>query len=291
MNKVQIIFEAIGTHWVIDIWDNLSTDLDLLKQKIFDRIEIFDKNYSRFRPDSKVSEISKTPGTYQLPSDASYMISLYRDFYDLTDGQMTPLIGRLMEESGYDANYSLKPTKLNSIPSWENAMEYNAPNLITKMPIVLDFGALGKGYLVDIIGRILTENKINNFCIDAGGDILYKTNSDKSLTIGLEHPENKTLVIGAAKILNNSICGSSGNRRNWGKYHHILNPKTLESASNILSTWVISKETILSDGLSTALYFASAKKLQTKFDFEYLILFPDYSIEKSENFPAELYYK
>ena len=50
MAPVQFQFEAIGTHWVIDILDaSLSFDISKLEDQIKRRIDQFDAHYSRFR--------------------------------------------------------------------------------------------------------------------------------------------------------------------------------------------------------------------------------------------------
>lgn len=262
-------FDAIGTHWQIDA--------DQLPASIKKRIAVFDKNYSRFRADSLVTQIYKRPGKYKLPSDAKPMLDLYQKLYKLTDGIMTPLIGKLISDAGYDAKYSLSPTPLSAPPAW-NAINYKYPFITTRQPILFDFGAAGKGYLIDLVGEILKDN----FVIDAGGDILHK--GSDSLRVGLEHPENKRQVIGVATIKNQSICGSAGNRRKWGKFHHILNPHTLKPQNSILATWVVAKTALLADALATALYFVEPEKLLPHFAFDYLVLYPDYTIQRSEAF-------
>lgn len=290
---ITFSFEAIGTHWQIDITAVLSSQKqDLLLQKIKTRIETFDKTYSRFRSDSLITAISEKKSTYQFPPDASRLFSLYERVYKLSTGTFTPLIGKTLAEAGYDKKYSFQPKTLHQPPTWQKAMKYdaNTQQLITHQPLFLDFGAAGKGYIIDIIGELLTNEQIATFCIDAGGDILYKTSSDKPLRVGLEHPEHTDEVIGVATIKNKSICGSSGNRRKWGNFHHIINPKTLSSPTDILSTWVISEETIIADALATCLFLTDVEKLTKHFDFEYLIMYPNHTIKKSLHFPGELFY-
>lgn len=288
----QFVFDAIGTKWVIDVFDEISSQLEEKTLKLIkDRIEEFDKNYSRFRSDSLVTKISQTAGKYKLPSDAKSLIDLYKKLYKVTGGKVTPLIGNTMEEAGYDASYSLKSKTLHTPPKWEEILDYKYPTLTLKKPVMLDFGAAGKGYLVDIVGKILTNNNLNSFCIDAGGDILYKTNSQKSIKVGLENPHDLNQVIGVVELINMSICGSAGNRRSWGEFNHIIDPVKLISPTNIVATWVIADNALTADGLSTALFFEKGEKLQKHFNFEYLILNADYSMEKSNNFPGEVFVK
>lgn len=286
---VKRTFEAIGTKWQIDIYDNISSSKEEEIFRIIDsRIEIFDKNYSRFRKDSLVTEMSKKIGDYVLPADAKPMIDLYENIYKMTDGLVTPLIGNLISDVGYDADYSLKQKNvLNAPPRWGEALEYKFPELKVKIPVILDFGAAGKGYLIDIVGKILEENNIKSYCIDAGGDILHRGN--ESIRIGLENSTNLDEVIGIVNIKNKSICGSSGNRRVWQNFNHIINPKTLSSPKDILAVWTTSDTTLIADAMSTCLFFVKPEIIRDYYNFEYLIVYSDKTYKKSDDFGAEMF--
>lgn len=278
-------FEAIGTSWIIDIYENVEIDILPIIQK---RIDIFDKNYSRFRKDSLVTEMSEKSGVYLLPNDAKIMMDLYFDIYKLTDGLVTPLVGNLISDAGYDSKYSLKTKEILTSPlSWNDALEYNYPTLIIKKPVLLDFGAIGKGYLIDIIGKLLDGNNITKYCIDAGGDMIHENNA--FITVGLENPNNFDQVIGTYPLLNNALCGSAGNRRKWNNFTHIINPKTKSSPTHIQAVWTIAKSTILADAMSTCLFFVEPNILVGKYDFEYVIVHANNSVEVSDNFKGEVF--
>lgn len=284
-------FEAIGTGWSIDVLDHLSEEnKQSLLGKIRERIELFDKTYSRFRKDSLVVEMSKKSGAYNLPPDALPLLALYKQLYHITDGAVTPLIGDVLSDAGYDASYSLQPRPLHHPNQWEDVLDYTYPKLTMKKPAILDFGAAGKGYLTDIIGELLSKNDIHNYCIDASGDFLYKSSEKKPLRIGLEHPENPKQVIGVAEITEGSLCGSAGNRRKWQGFHHIISPHTLKSPTHIAAVWVIAQTGLIADALTTSLFFTVPDKLEHYFDFKYVIVHTDYTIKKSHDFPGEFFY-
>lgn len=280
-------FEAIGTVWVIAGKLKNAQPKEKILQKIKQLIDSFDKNYSRFRKDSWVLKLSKRRGEYEIPKDGKEMLDLYRKLYFLTEGKFTPLIGEALIESGYDDKYSFIESKLSKVPKWDEILNYSFPMLEVKKPIVLDFGGTGKGYLIDLISMLLLKEGVKEFFVDGGGDIF--SHSESSLKVGLEHPGNLNQVIGVVEIKNQSICASSGNRRKWGKFHHIIDPENLKSPNNILATWVIADQAIIADSLATCLFLVSPEKLSREFNFEYLILFPDYSFSKSADFPAELF--
>lgn len=287
--SAKFTFKAIGTAWVIDVPADLLNEKEVL-DSIQNHISVFDKAYSRFRSDSIVSKMAEKSGVYKLPQDALPMISLYKEMYDLTDGLMTPLVGSVLVDAGYDSEYSLRPKeRIEKALEWSETIEYNFPEIEIKKPAVLDFGAMGKGYLIDLVGEVLESFKIFEYMINAGGDIRYRNLETKKLRVGLENPENENEVLGVVEISNKSICGSAGNRRAWGKYHHIINPKTTESPRHILGLWVVAESTILADALATALFFVSPEKLQEKYKFEYVIISADHSVYASENFPGSFF--
>lgn len=290
MAGVVIDFEAIGTAWKIEIFDTTPDKTATeLKQAILARIDEYDKNYSRFRDDSLVTRMSQRAGRYTLPDDARPMLDLYKQLYDISGGAVTPLIGQTLIEAGYDANYSLQPGKLHTPPKWEAVMDYKFPHLQLKKPALLDFGAAGKGYLVDIIGELLHGRGIYAYLINAGGDILFHTNTHKQIDIGLEHPGDPTMAVGVAHIHNQSLCGSAGNRRAWMGYHHIIDPRSLRSPRHIAAVWVVADTGLLADGLATALFFVDPPVLKQHFDFEYAVVQSDMSLSRSEDFPADFF--
>lgn len=284
-------FEAIGTQWNIDVYEDVEEkNFEKIKRVIHARIELYDKTYSRFRADSLITKIARTAGTFDLPEDATKLFSLYKNLYALTNGTFTPLIGDALVQAGYDSEYSLNTKTLHSPEKWDDVIRFDHPRLKTKKPVTLDFGAGGKGYLIDIIGDILRVHGIVSFCIDGSGDFLYKNANGEALTIGLEHPKNPEEVIGIAKIQEGSLCGSAGNRRKWGNFHHILNPHTLSSPTNILAVWVRAQEALIADALSTCLFFVPAQTLQNHYKFSYALIDDHMQLQKSDDFPGEFFY-
>ncbi len=284
-------FSAIGTTWQIDIYQEISEVLESdLLLAIKKRINEFDAVYSRFREDSLVTKISKEKGEYIFPEDSQKIFDLYYSLYQETDGFFTPFVGQILSDAGYDEKYSLKQKKqLENPPIWEQVIDFTYPKLLVKKPVLLDFGAGGKGYLIDLVASVIESFDIFEYCVDAGGDIFRK--GKESMRVGLENPENFEEAIGVYFLQNGSLCGSAGNRRVWGDFTHIINPATLSSPRNILGVWVYAKSALLADSIATCLFFVSAKKLLKMHNFDYLIIYEDRSIEKSSNFSAEIFTK
>ncbi|WP_190973649.1 FAD:protein FMN transferase [Bifidobacterium callitrichos] len=155
--------------------------------------------------------------------------------------------------------------------TWREDVERRGPGgttLVTRRPVALDFGACGKGYLVDLIaqrflgehtGIVLSQSDGgasadsgptkagqsddagSRYVIDAGGDLLVRS-PDKPLTIALEDPTNTENAVGTAQVGAGAFCASSPSRRHWEaaghRLHHLLNAVDGLPENDVAATWV-----------------------------------------------------
>lgn len=277
-------FEAIGTSWDITSQDDF--DITPIKKEIED----YDNYFSRFKQDSFISKLAQKKGVFEVREDFTTLLLMYLPLYHLTGGLFTPLIGQQLVEAGYDSQYSLKETELHDVPAFTDVVEVlDSTHIELKKPSLIDIGAIGKGYLIDTIVTHMKKDGHTEFLVDAGGDIFVYSEKNKPKVIGLEHPDDPSMVLGPIPVVNKAICGSAGNRRKWGRFHHIINPKTHSSPQHILAVWVIAASTAVADGLSTALFFVEPEILQKQYRFEYLIVYSDGSFKHSDPFSGELF--
>lgn len=286
MPVADLAFTAIGTQWQIETEAPLHDDL---VQRVYRRIDEFDLAYSRFRGDSLVSGVATSAGTVEFPDDALALFELYDTLFETTEGAVTPLIGQALTDLGYDAEYSLT-RKRASRPAadWRSDIRRNGSTVTTTTPQLIDVGAAGKGYLVDIVGDILIDAGVTEFVIDASGDLLVSTAEPRR--IALEHPFDPTLAIGVIELSRGSICASGSNRRVWGEgLHHILDGRTGQPASDVIATWAIADTALVADGLATALFFSRPDRLAAVYDFHYVRVFSSGRAERSVGLPGELF--
>lgn len=281
-------FTAIGTRWSIRTDDTLSeVKRVVIGTDIARIVEGFDRSFSRFRDDSWVMKLSREAGAHELPEYAHELLSFYERLYQGSGGLVTPLIGQVMTDAGYGADYALQGEAVTTPPAWDSVIRYDTHQLTMREPALLDFGAAGKGLLVDIIGKRLDATGLRSYVIDASGDILHRDVDEELIVVGLEDPSDASRIIGTVDVYNQSLCASAGSRRQWGKYHHIINPQTLESPRDVLAAWALAGDTMTADGLATALFFVPAARLRRDFAFEYLVMRQDRSVEYSKKFPVK----
>jgi thiamine biosynthesis lipoprotein len=290
-----VTFDAIGTRWCIDTDEPLRGEV---RDRILDRIRGFDLTYSRFRPDSLVSQVAAAlaGGRFEFPEDSVALFDLYDRLVAATDGAVDPLVGRPLELLGYDPTYSLTPApdavrareRARARPSWAADIVRDGTTLITRRPLVIDVGAAGKGYLVDIVSLILQQAGVAEFVVDAGGDLRHC--GEHGIRVGLEHPLDPRLVIGVANLQNRALCASAVNRRAWGNgLHHVLDARTGAPATEVVATWVAASDAALADGLATALFFTGGHQLAETFRFAHVRMLADGRAERSPDFNGELF--
>jgi thiamine biosynthesis lipoprotein len=286
MPKAELAFEAIGAPWRITTPSELDAPV---VQAIAARIEAFDSVYSRFRADSLVSRIAKKPGTWEFPPDAAPLFAVYRELYNATEGAMSPLVGARLENLGYDRDYTLRPRdEAVEVPVWDDIMHWDGTRLTTTDRVLVDVGAAGKGYLVDLVAAVLEDAGIDEYLVDASGDLLHR--GATPVRVGLEHPHDPTQAIGICELSNASLCASAPGRRSWGDgLHHILDATTGLPTTTVDATWALAQSGLHADALATALFFAAAPALSASFTFEFVRMFPEGRIEYSRSFPGELF--
>lgn len=277
-------FEAIGTHWRIDTQEQLSPTV---VHAVTERVARFDRDWSRFRPDSRVAALSR-PGRHRLADDAGPLLGFYRELHEATGGRVTPLVGRTLEALGYDAAYRLRAAAdIPPVPAWADVIAWDGEYLDVVAPVVLDVGAAGKGYLVDIVSDVLADAGIGEHIVDASGDL---RSSAVPMRIALEHPVDPRKAIGVAELDEGAFCASATTRRAWGDgLHHVIDPATGLPARGVIATWVLAPTALVADGIATALFFDPDPGFVAREATAFARMFDDGSVDVSPDFPGEMF--
>ncbi|WP_426592331.1 FAD:protein FMN transferase [Cellulomonas sp. McL0617] len=286
MRRPEASFDAIGTRWSI----YLDGPLDVATpSRVRRRIEAYDAVWSRFRPDSLVSTMAREAGTYRLPPEAAPLLDLYALLARVTDGAVSPLVGRSLVRLGYDGDYTLRPSGApEPAPTWDDVVERDGDVLVLREPVLLDVGAAGKGQLVDLVADELVDCGIDRYVVDAGGDLVHR--GGPAFRVALQQPGDPARAIGVVELADAALCGSAVDRRAWGDgLHHVLDARTGLPASDVVATWVVAESAMLADGLATAHFFADADRLEAVIRHTYARLGADGRLRYSLGLPGEVF--
>ena len=128
--------------------------------------------------------------------------------------------------------------------------------------MLLDLGAIAKGFITDQVAEVLKENDVTTAIIDLGGNIYVMGNnpSRKDWTVGIQDPfAPRGETIGVISESNKSVVTSGIYERvlevDGKSYHHLLDPVNGYPFNNdVAGVTIISSKSVDGDGLSTSVF-------------------------------------
>jgi thiamine biosynthesis lipoprotein len=284
-------FDAIGTGWTITTGHPVP---DTIRHRILALADDFDRVWSRFRSDSLVTRIAHAVGggRYEVPERDVALLELYDRLVAATNGAVDPLVGRDLELLGYDAGYTLIPDRealalIRHRDRWATDVQRTGRCLNTTRSVVIDVGAAGKGFLVDLIVEVLVTAGFDEYLVDGSGDLRHR--GTDPVVVGLEHPSAPGQVIGTVELRDGAVCASATGRRAWGEgLHHVLNGHSRLPVDDVIATWAMTDNAATADGLATALFVSAPERL-LGFEFQWVRMLADGRIQWSNDFPGELF--
>lgn len=136
----------------------------------------------------------------------------------------------------------------------------NRTIFLEKAGMRIDVGGIGKGYAADQAVTAMKKAGALAGVIALSGDIktFGRLPGGKKFTVGIQHPRKEGEVLGFIDLEDEAISTAGDYERyferNGVRYHHILDPKTLQPARRCQSVSVIAHEGFWADGLDTGIF-------------------------------------
>jgi FAD:protein FMN transferase len=248
-------FEAIGTHWWIEIFDHL-TDEELEMTKC--RFELisseFDRRYSRFREDSQVTTLNRYR-VLQVPTKEFRDILIYgKQLYLRSHTTFNLLSGHILEARGYDAHYTFEATT--------DVESRAAGNPLTDLLISddeislrngnIDIGGYGKGWLIDVLADDLKKHNLHHFLINGGGDMYATCDTNGSaISIYLEHPIESGTYLLKTTLCNQGFAASSPFKRSWKSGNKLYDHVVTKGTTPQIASFVKADKAVEADAFAT----------------------------------------
>lgn len=154
-------------------------------------------------------------------------------------------------------------------------------------PVVVDVGAAGKGYLVDLVSDLLVDAGVAEHIVDASGDLRTR---GVPMRIALEHPLDPRKAVGVVDLADGAFCASATTRRAWGDgLHHMLDALTGMPTAAVRATWVIAPTALVADGVATALFLDPDPDFVSRTTTAFARMSSDGTVDASAEFPGELF--
>ncbi|HKL76415.1 MAG TPA: FAD:protein FMN transferase [Halanaerobiales bacterium] len=286
--EIKIISENDGN-------DIISESIKIIKD--------WNKRLDRYNNNSMISKINNYGESgVEVSSEMRELFFRLKEYAKLTEGNFDPTIAPLIDIWGFGEGENKIPDK-NDIKSALQLINYNDikidkgnNKIYLPKESKIDLGAAAKGFIIDKVYEYLKENNIDNFFINAGGNIRVSglnTLKNRKWTIGIRKPRFNNQIYNdyILEISKGAIATSGDYERyfikNNKRYSHLLDPNTGYPARELQSVTIYSSNAMSADILSTALFimgWENAKKEIKKSDNIAGFLIKDGEIWYSEDF-------
>jgi thiamine biosynthesis lipoprotein len=222
---------------------------------IIDLAELWERRFSRFRPESALSRLNAVAGQGPQPVEPALFTMIARAcaISRESDGFFNPLVLPALIAAGYDRPFR----DLKTRPEWRSRKGSPAPAIelvelndlagTIALPVgaQIDLGGIAKGAFVDAAVAPVAARWPGGV-INAGGDLrLWGMPPDgPRWRVGLEDPALPERNLAVAEIRDprraGAIATSGRNRRRWptdrGSAHHLIDPRTGKPACGEIET-------------------------------------------------------
>jgi thiamine biosynthesis lipoprotein len=260
--------ELMGTVVTITVF---SIDVDLATKGIesaFHEIERIDNVFSTYKENSPLYKLNHNNILYSPDEEIVFMIQKSKNYSILTNGSFDITVKPLLDL--YSHTYSVlgrAPTE-KEIADGLNKVGYNKIHILDDK-IILDntditLGGIAKGYAIDRAISVLIENNISSALVNAGGDIrVLGGKPNEKWQIALENPRDEQEYIEIIQLDSQAVATSGDYRRYYSSdysAHHIMDPKTGKSATDLISVTVIADDTLTADAMATSVFVMGPDK-------------------------------
>lgn len=297
LTYTDVLFDTIIK---IQILDNASDDIIKECAEICKKYDVM---FSRTNENSEIYKINNANGkpvevskeTIDIIETGIYYGNLSNGAFDISIGTVTNLWDFKSEEHFVPSDSAIHSAVSNvnykDITINNNTVQLASPDMM------IDVGALAKGYIADQLKVHLIENGIEHAIIDLGGNVLVLGNKPdgSNYNIGIQKPFDETGVPYTSVQINDQSAVTTGIyqryfEKNGQFYHHILDPETgYPCQNNLYSVTIVTSSSLNADALSTTTFllgYEKGMKLINSLDgVEALFITNDMEIHYSDNFP------
>ena len=285
--KDETTKEAAETHSAVyyDYFDTITqiTDYSGGSQESFDSAmvtaeslldyyhRIFDI-YHEYSGINNLATVNKKAGVQPVKVDGALLdfLEYARQLYYLTDGNVNIAMGSVLSiwHEYRTIGVAIPPMEILTEASHHTDIEKMIINredstvYLADAEMSLDVGAIAKGYACQKIAEALEAAGYSSYVLDLGGNLKaigYKPDGSTWRT-AVRNPDiyADDPYIYYFNIADTSVVTSGDYQRYYTvggvNYHHIINKDTLMPADYFSSVTIITKNSGLADGLSTALF-------------------------------------
>lgn len=234
-------FEAIGTTARVVVADPVA--LPAARALLMRELDELDRAASRFRSDSELLLLNQARGEARQVSPLLLeALSVAVRVAELTDGIVSPMVGRTLRLAGYDTTFALVAgrdgrrfiPKFTAVVDWR-LLELDTKRQTARIPagVELDLGATAKALAADRAAATIARAAGCGALVSLGGDISVAGDAPPggwAIRLADHHASPPDGPGPAIAIMSGGLATSSTTARQWltasGELHHVVDPRT-----------------------------------------------------------------
>jgi len=258
----------------------------------FSEIEKVNSMMSNYNPDSEVSALNRekeADGSKELRhvlSRALFYSELSDGAFDVTVQPILDLYKKSFEETGRPPSkeeiiLELEKVGYEQIRLGDQKITLGGNGKIT-------FGGIAKGYALDRAVEKLEELGVKRGLVNAGGDL--RGFGNREWEVALANPRDEKDYITIVRFKNKAVATSGDYERYFDEnksFHHIVDPHTGYSATELISVTIIADKAIDADATATSAFVLGKeglKMIESIEGVEGLLITRDREILRSSGF-------
>ena len=238
-------------------WQALANDMEREVRRI-------EQKYSRYRPDSVLSQLNAHTGqTQTLDDETAWLINYARVCHEQSDGLFDISSGVLRQAWNFREAVVPSQPALSTLLARIGLQHIRLDGHQLWLPegMELDLGGIGKEYAADRAAAIALNAGITCGIVDLGGDLHIlgpKTDAngqEQPWLLGVRNPRQPDSAIAQLPVYRGGMATSGDYERyfelNGQRYCHLLNPHTGRPVSYWASVTVLAPGCLLAGTLSS----------------------------------------
>ncbi|MCA9268193.1 MAG: FAD:protein FMN transferase, partial [Planctomycetales bacterium] len=247
-----------------------------------DLIERLEDQMTVFRPDSEISRINRQaamspvevePQLLKLLGEGVALFHETEHAFDVTAGPLSKVWGFHRRQGRLPPADELAAA-LACVGSDKLHLDPQAGTIAFALGgMEINLGAIGKGYALDRAAERLTGRDVGNFLIHGGRSSVLARGAripwaaeDNPWLIGIGNPLRPQMDLGNIALCDQALSTSGGRTQSFHhegqRYGHILDPRTGQPATGVVSVTVVCDSAATADALSTALYVLGPERTE-----------------------------
>jgi FAD:protein FMN transferase len=219
----------------------------------FQEIRRLEDLLSTWIPTSELSRVNAAAGREPVAVSPDTLLILQRslDMARLTDGGFNIVVGPAIQ--------AWSVTEQQRVPSHKE-LEALRPLVLARPGMRVDVGGIGKGFAADRAVAVMQRVGATAGVVALSGDIktFGRMPDGHPFAFGIQHPRKEEALLARLDLQDEAISTAGDYERFFERagirYHHILDPKTLQPARGCQSVTIVATEGTIADGLDTGIF-------------------------------------